>query len=134
MKYFKTKDGEVCAYDEEQVAAGYPLEPMAELTGEEVEAHCNPPKTEEQLREEWKIYRAEAVAAIKVTTLSGNIFDGDEVSTGRMLEPIAVLRDKPEGTTSLWVLADNTVAHIALPEFLEALELAGLAKTALWVA
>ena len=84
-------------------------------------------------RAEFKASREVAVAAILVTSSLGNTFNGDEASTGRMLEPIAVLKEKALGTTNLWVLADNTVAQVALPEFLEVLELAGAEKTRLWV-
>lgn len=84
-------------------------------------------------RSAFKQLRTTAVAAIKVTSSLGREFDGGPDSTSVMLEAIAVLKEKPEGTTSLWVLADNTVAQVALPEFIEVLELAGLAKTALWV-
>ncbi|WP_298187843.1 hypothetical protein [uncultured Pseudomonas sp.] len=80
----------------------------------------------------FKAARAEAVAAIKVTSSLGRTFDGGEKDTDRMLKPIAVLQVKPEGTTQPWALADNTVALVALPEFLEVLELAGLEQTRLW--
>jgi hypothetical protein len=84
-------------------------------------------------RAAFKADRALAVAAITVTSSLGRTFDGGEVDTGRMLEPIAVLGAKPEGTTTLWILADNTPAQVALPEFLEVMELAGIEKTRLWV-
>lgn len=84
-------------------------------------------------REAFKTSRAAAVAAIKVTSSLGRTFDGGEVDTQRMLEPIAVLKEKPEGSTTMWVLADNSVAEVALPEFLEVLELAGREKTRLWL-
>lgn len=83
--------------------------------------------------QEWKVNRAKAVADIRVTTSTGKTFDGDEESTTRMLKPIKVLEHEPEGTTSLWVLADNTPAQVTLEEFLEALKLAGLEQTRLWL-
>lgn len=83
-------------------------------------------------REAFKAQRSDAVASIKVTSSFGRIFDGDEKSTTRMLKPIKVLEHKPEGTTTLWVLADNTPVQVALSEFLEVLELAGLEQTRLW--
>ena len=85
------------------------------------------------VRSAFKSQRTISVAAILVTSSLGNTFNGDEDSTGRMLEPIAVLKEKALGTTTLWVLADNTVVQVALPEFLEVLELAGAEKTRLWV-
>lgn len=47
MNYFK-HNGQVFAYDDEQVTAGYGAN-MAPMTPEEVEAHLNPAPTPEQL-------------------------------------------------------------------------------------
>lgn len=49
MNYFK-KDGQVYAYDDEQVAAGYG-KGMAKLSKAEVDALENPSMTEEQMKE-----------------------------------------------------------------------------------
>ena len=137
MKFYKDKDGNVYAYENAAEKAAFGPTGLTAMTAAQVEAHFNPPKTEEELAAEaraaFKAQRAINVANIKVSSSLGNTFDGDEESTQRMLEPIAVLKEKPEGTTSLWVLSDNTVAEVALPEFLEVLELAGLEKTRLWV-
>ena len=131
MNYFKNTSGDVFAYDDEQVAAGLPGD-MAEMTPAEVESHVNPPKTEAQLREEWKASRAAAVEAIKVTTTSGNEFDGDETSQGRMARAIIALQ--AAGVESVtWVLADNSVIQATVAELSEALALAGAAQAALWV-
>lgn len=132
MNYFKNNSGDVFAYDDEQVAAGLPGD-MAEMTPAEVEAHVNPPKTEAQLREEWKASRAAAVEAIKVTTTAGNEFDGDETSQGRMARAIIALGTTPGGTVN-WVLADNSVINATAAELAEALALAGAEQAALWVA
>jgi hypothetical protein len=51
MNYFKTQNGDVYAYDAEQVAAGCGSN-MTAMTPEEVGAHINPPKTPEQLQAE----------------------------------------------------------------------------------
>lgn len=91
------------------------------------------PITEEEQRALFKLERDEAVAAIKVTSSLGRTFDGDEQSTTRMLKPIKVLESEPEGSTTLWVLADNTPAQVGLTEFLEVLKLAGLEQTRLWL-
>ena len=53
MKYFKDKKtGEVYAYDQEQIDGGWVKEGLAPMTDEEVHAHLNPPKTDEQLKSE----------------------------------------------------------------------------------
>ena len=43
MKYFKDQDGNVYAYDDEQISMGYPITPMNAMSPDEVEAHINPP-------------------------------------------------------------------------------------------
>lgn len=133
MEYFKSQDGNVYAYDADQVAAGL-ADDKTPMTAEEVEAHTNPPKTAEQLREEWKAQRAALVEAIKVTTQAGNEFDGDEISQGRMARAIIALDASPAGTTVNWVLADNSVIQATAAELTEALALAGGAQAAIWVA
>ena len=88
---------------------------------------------ESALRETWKAQRELAVAAIKVTTAAGNVFDGDEVSQGRMARAILGLQASAE-TTVTWVLADNTVIAATAEELQEALALAGAEQARLWVA
>lgn len=85
-------------------------------------------------REEFKRLRAQAVAAIKVTTSAGHVFDGDEVSQGRMARALIGLQMAAPGSTVRWVLADNTVLQVGLEEMAEALTLAGLAQANVWVA
>lgn len=134
MSYYKdTTTGDVYAYDDQQIEDGWVKEGLVPMTPEEVEAHKNPPKTDEQLREEWKASRAAMVEAIDVTTAAGNTFDGDEVSQGRMARAILALGTTPGGATN-WVLADNTVIAATAAELTEALALAGAAQAALWVA
>lgn len=128
MVYFQDESG-VYAYDETQVAAGLGAGKTA-MTPEEVESHINPPKTAEQVREEWKSARSAAVEAIKVTTLAGNTFDGDEISQGRMARAISSMED---ADSVVWVLADNSVIQATKAELKEALRLAGSAQAAIWV-
>lgn len=72
------------------------------------------------------------VSKIKVTTQAGNIFDGDEVSQGRMARAIIALQ--ATGTPSVtWILADNTVIQASVAELGEALALAGAAQASMWV-
>lgn len=85
-------------------------------------------------REAWKTRRAEAVRAIKVTTASGRIFDGDEVSQARMARAILGLQEAGEGATVTWVLATNAPVAVTAAELAEALHLAGAEQARLWVA
>ena len=133
MNYYISEDGTVYAYDDEQVEMGL-ADDKTPMTAVEVEAHTNPPKTAEQLREEWKAQRAALVDAIKVTTQAGNTFDGDEIRQGRMARAIIALDASPAGTTVNWVLADNSVIQATAAELTEALALAGGAQAAIWVA
>lgn len=82
-------------------------------------------------RAAFKASREEQVAAIKVVTLAGNEFDGDEVSQGRMARAVASMDDTD---TVLWVLANNTPIMATKAELKEALKLAGAAQAAIWVA
>lgn len=81
-------------------------------------------------REEFKQQRAIAVSKIKVTTSSGNTFDGDETSQTRMARAIVGLGT---GEAITWVLADNTVIQATKEELTEAMKLAGRAQADLWV-
>ena len=78
----------------------------------------------------WKQDREDAVKDIKVTTTSGNTFDGDEESQTRMSRALASMDD---GETTTWVLADNSILDATKAELREALRLSGQAQTALWV-
>lgn len=78
-----------------------------------------------------KKLRAEAVSNIVVTTASGKRFDGNEDAQNRMSRAI---NGANEGETTPWVLADNSIATVDVAELKEALRLAGLAQTSLWVA
>lgn len=81
-------------------------------------------------RQNFKAGRAAAVRAIMVTTSSGNTYDGDEISQGRMARAILAL---PDGQTVPWVLHDNTVIEASAAELREALTLAGAEQARLWV-
>lgn len=87
---------------------------------------------EEGLREAAKSARQTAVDSIKVTTSSGKIFDGDEVSQTRMARAILALQATNTPNT-IWVLADNTPTKVTAAELIEALALAGAEQARLWV-
>lgn len=93
-------------------------------------------KAEEAKRQEhskWKQDRATAVDNIKVTTTSGNVFDGDETSQARMARAILGLESAGPDATVTWVLADNTPTQVTALELREALALAGAEQARLWV-
>lgn len=112
---------EVFALVQAEIAEGAPVTPYVE-----------PPLSPAQEREVLKASRAEAVAAIQVT-VNGRVFDGDEISQGRMARAILALQTQPEGTTTVWVLADNTAYAVTITELQEALTLAGAQQTAMWL-
>ena len=78
-----------------------------------------------------KKLRDTAVAAIKVT-VSGKVFDGDEVAQGRMARAVAAAESAAISTYQ-WKLADNSVAAVSLDELKQALALAFQAQSELWV-
>lgn len=77
-----------------------------------------------------KAARHTQIAAIVVTTASGNAFDGDEKSQDRMARALAAM---DEADTLPWVLHDNTVVVVGRSELREALRLAGAEMAAIWV-
>ena len=91
-------------------------------------------KAAQAAREAWKARRAEAVRNIKVTTASGRVFDGDEISQARMARAILGLQAEGEGATVTWVLANNEAVTVTADELAEALKLAGAEQARLWVA
>ena len=89
------------------------------------------PPTPEELLEQAKKERMAAVAAIKVTTASGKVFDGDETSQTRMARAIIAL--EAMGAPSVkWVLANNVPTDVTVAELTEALALAGAVQAAVW--
>lgn len=75
--------------------------------------------------------RVRQIDKIVVTIASGKVFDGDEVSQGRMARAVAF---GSAGDTTSWVLADNTVATVTHAELKEAGLLAGQKQTLITVA
>lgn len=88
-----------------------------------------PAPSEAKLRAIWKADRQSKVDAITVR-VDDMVFDGDEVSQGRMARALLVLQ---EGETTLWVLANNTPTQVTRAQLQEALRLAGIRQTELWV-
>lgn len=82
-------------------------------------------------RDEFKKLRTAAVDSIKVT-VAGHIFDGDEISQGRMARAILGLQAAGEDATITWVLADNTMVDVTAAQLTEALTLAGLEQSRIW--
>lgn len=88
-----------------------------------------------QARTAAKAARTAAVEAITVTTSSGHIYNGDEVSQTRMARAIIALNAQPQSPvpTITWVLANNTAAVVTAAELTQALALSGAAQAAVWV-
>lgn len=83
-------------------------------------------------RNELKTERQAQTKAIRVTTVMGNVFQGDEVSQSRMANVLAAYAEElPDGTVD-WILADNTVATVTMAELEEALRLSVDAQNAIW--
>ena len=150
MKYFK-KDGDVYAYDLEQIALGFASDKI-EMTADEVESHTHRHKTHIKIDDNWdpmratsdlksteddvvaklKSDRAAAIRSLTVETKAGNTFDADEPSQLRMAITINnMLRNKTK--TINWVLSDNRVANITIKELIEAADLANTRLSELWV-
>lgn len=134
MKYYKDQDGNIYAYESAAEKNAFGPAGLTAMTAAQVEAHLNPSKTEEELAAEaravWKAEREIAVSLIKTTTEAGNVFDGDEISQGRMARAVVSMTSED---TVTWVLADNTVIQATQAELQEALKLAGAAQASIWV-
>lgn len=81
-------------------------------------------------REAFKARRDAAVAAI-VVEVDGMLFDGDEVSQGRMAEAILAADSMEE--EGPWVLADNSAALVTADQLKQALRAAKWKQAELWV-
>lgn len=83
----------------------------------------DPEPTEEEKKaaalEEAKRVRAEAVASIKVA-VDGMVFDGDEAAQSRMARALTAAEVAQQDST-VWVLADNTVATVTKDQLAKAL-------------
>ena len=80
--------------------------------------------------QERKAARQSAVDAITVE-VGGRIYDGDETSQNRMARAVAAA-DSLDGVVR-WTLADNSTAFVTARELKEALRLAGLRQTEIWI-
>lgn len=76
--------------------------------------------------------RLEAVNSVTVTSTSGKVFDGDEVSQDRMVRAISIAAITGQTTTD-WKLADNTIVEVPLDELKEVLSLAGQEMSRIWL-
>lgn len=103
---------EIVALTPEQVAANQEAEAAADLAAK-------------------KAARQAEVDALKVTTTSGKVFDGDETSQGRMTRAIMTAQIASM-TTCVWVLANNVPTQVTLAELQEALALSMQAQGAIW--
>lgn len=77
----------------------------------------------------WKQERAAQVAAI-VVEVKGRLYQGDELSQGRMVR--SVTASHSDSDVVRWTLADNAAVDVPISEIREALRLAGLRQTAIW--
>ena len=80
----------------------------------------------------YKELRVEAVSRIIVTTSTGNVFDGDELSQDRMLRALQISSITGQATT-YWKLADNSTVEVTLSDLKEALTLAGVEMARIWL-
>jgi len=119
MKYYKDDQNNVYAYELDGSQDDL-IGDKVEMTIEEVDAHLNPAKSDEQLAYDAKQAKALSLSTIKVTTSNGNTFDGNETARINMASAIAVA-DIAGITEKEWKLADNTVKVVTLSELKEAL-------------
>ena len=104
-----------------------------EIISAEAFAEMERKKKQQELREQKKALRTEAVSKITVT-VDGMEFDGDEKAQDRMARAITMFQanNLPADYQTDWVLADNTIAKVTVTQLSQALLLAGKEQTALW--
>lgn len=94
----------------------------------------DPEPTPEEIAEkelaEAKRLRAAKVAAIQVT-VDGMTFDGDEVAQSRMTRAITAAETAGMDST-MWVLADNTIATVTKDQLQHALSASMLRMAEVW--
>jgi len=78
------------------------------------------------------VTKQQLVSEIIVTTTTGKVFDGDELSQDRMLRALAIA-DLNGQTETQWKMADNSVQTVTREDLKEALTLAGLAMSEIWI-
>ena len=127
-KYFKNTEGEL--FVNPIVSNHVGLTKISKAQFESKLAIKNTP-TPEQLYAKAKQDKILAVSQIKVTTTSGNVFDGDEISQNRMARAVTA---SDAGDSTQWILADNTQATVTHEELKEALLLSGEATIKIWMA
>lgn len=133
MKYYKSADGGVFAFEADGSQDDFIRADLVRMTSAEEAAHCDKTPTPAQEYEAWKIERAKSVAAITVMTSNGRVFDGDEVSQGRMARAILSMQANPNITHTPWMMSNNEPANVTKEELAEALALAGIRQTQLWI-
>lgn len=117
MKYYKNPNtNEVFAYESDGSQDEYIKADLTPMTDEEVIAHLAPPEPLQPTRQE-------LLDAITVTTQSGKVFDGDELSQTRMARALQIAAYTNQ-TDTIWKLHDNTVELVTIDELQEALALA----------
>lgn len=122
MRYHATAAGNVAFTPEEELEAN--AADAAFLAGSAT-------REAEKTRATAKTARETSVAALTVTTTSGKVFNGCEVSLGRMNNAITIAGIAGL-TETQWTLADNSRVTVTLDEMKEAMKLAGLAQSQLW--
>lgn len=81
-------------------------------------------------REQFKMDRTAIVARITVT-VDGMIFDGDEISQGRMDRASRVM-EKQSIESMPWTLTDNTVVEVTYTQLDTAVFLSGVKQSSVW--
>lgn len=97
---------------------------------EEADPEPTPEEIAEKKLAEAKKLRAAKVAAIQVT-VDGMTFDGDEAAQSRMARAITAAETAGMEST-VWVLADNTVATVTKAQLEQALAKSMLAMAEVW--
>lgn len=115
----RAKDG----LDDEMVGDILYIEASSLPEGEEINEESYEIALASFQTEEAKVTKVTALSTLTVTTTSGKVFDGDETARIDMLTAINMAGLVGQ-TSTMWKLADNSIAEVTLAEMQEALLLA----------
>lgn len=79
MKYYKNAVGDVYAYSQYQIDAGFVKKGLTKMTAAQVEAHLNPPPTaaDERVRRDWLLSQLDTIVSnpLRFATLTQEQID-----------------------------------------------------------
>lgn len=128
MKYYIDKSGKLyeksgidyLIENELDIPDELNIDELVEATAEQVDEALNPKPTIEQLKEQAKFTRDNAISNYKgVVEFDGAEFDSSESALDSVLRAIRISENSDEKIVHNWRLADNTFKELSLNDLIE---------------